>query len=783
MEENDINNNELNDLEENNELEDNVEINNNFYQDFQNDAEYYYENKKLKEIERRKNDIRQFYYSILELFTKKQFKKIIELFSMKEEENSKEKEEDEYQNINYKKEWIFPYLHINSIERVIQNKINKKNKSLKIMSFKKYIDKENNILHSWLLLLEELIKEHKRKKEDIQCFLEFTIEFLLTKCIHLAKYCINHENITEAIYFLSLGIYLINHAHNFFKSPQTFCLSGELLLYLTSILIADNKYDTAKNIINFSVKLLYMSLETIFFFNSNQLSYVIFDILSQEQQNIEPIIKIIFYIAILFYHLGVCYENQAIHYSAFYAYKQSKYFLSIIKELDEDIYTFYDFILDIENRHLMRNRLILFFRKNFKSEKLIEEEVKPKVKIFNPFAMKKHKKEKKFTRLENYISNMDLIDVDNEDPHLFDKVDKRFKTNVNIATKQIHLLDYLMSDDFKKIINNMKKIKINKLDYETIHLIQRQIINIKNNERERLSKKFKNKTKNKSTDLKNFNSKTVNAIPNSKTISSGKKIRVSSEYINSLTILSDINESESLYILLSRPSTAQNDRLKTHKNHKSKFFPSNNIPKRSLTINNINNILSADSSPRKRNSKILSTRIGKNTNKYIIPKYSYDKYLFNKSFMRKKKNLEKQYSNELKFQKKLLKCKEKEKNKPDAFSLKKVQTDCEKFFITTFDKEMMKIREKKFIFGTDYIQNMVRRKIKKANMNRTIAEFRKTKRFNQLFINKENKEEDIDEHNYKYINSLMRDIENINKKEKILQNNFRKKKNLKIQTF
>ena len=151
--------------------------------------------------------------------------------------------------------------------------------------------------------------------------------------------------------------------------------------------------------------------------------------------------------------------------------------------------------------------------------------------------------------------------------------------------------------------------------------------------------------------------------------------------------------------------------------------------------------------------------------------------------MRKKRNLEKQYSNEIEFQKKLLKCKEKEKNKPDVFSLKKVQTDCEKFFITTFDKEMMKIRVKKFIFGTDYIQNMVRRKIKKANMNRTIAEFRKTRRFNQLFINKENKEEDIDEHNYKYINSLMRDIENINKKEKILQSNFRKKKNLKIQIF
>ena len=51
-------------------------------------------------------------------------------------------------------------------------------------------------------------------------------------------------------------------------------------------------------------------------------------------------------------------------------------------------------------------------------------------------------------------------------------------------------------------------------------------------------------------------------------------------------------------------------------------------------------------------SKILSNKPGKNPNKYIIPKYSYDKYLFNKSFMRKKRNLEKQYSNEIEFQKK-----------------------------------------------------------------------------------------------------------------------------------
>jgi hypothetical protein len=122
--------------------------------------------------------------------------------------------------------------------------------------------------------------------------------------------------------------------------------------------------------------------------------------------------------------------------------------------MDEEIFTFYEFIINLENRLLIRNRLIFFYKKSFKQEKLIYEE-KPKIKVYNSFIINKEKKTKKFLNLEEYISNMKLIDADNEDPHLFDKVDKVFKPNVNMATKQIHLLDYLMSDDFKNIINNM----------------------------------------------------------------------------------------------------------------------------------------------------------------------------------------------------------------------------------------------------------------------------------------------------------------------------------------
>ena len=83
-----------------------------------------------------------------------------------------------------------------------------------MISIKKYIDMETIIINKWLLLINELNKENKKKNEDFRCFLEFTVGFILVKCIYMSKYCIYQENIKEAIYFLSLGIYLINHTYN-----------------------------------------------------------------------------------------------------------------------------------------------------------------------------------------------------------------------------------------------------------------------------------------------------------------------------------------------------------------------------------------------------------------------------------------------------------------------------------------------------------------------------------------------------------------------------------------
>ena len=112
-----------------------------------------------------------------------------------------------------------------------------------MINIKKYLDKENKILNIWFSLINEMIKERKKSKEDIQCFLEFSIEFILNKCINLARYCISLENIKVAIYYLSLGIYLINHSYKFFKSPKSYLLSKSLSssFCIESLILFENK--------------------------------------------------------------------------------------------------------------------------------------------------------------------------------------------------------------------------------------------------------------------------------------------------------------------------------------------------------------------------------------------------------------------------------------------------------------------------------------------------------------------------------------------------------------
>ena len=600
-------------------------------------------NENCNDNETEKEEIKLFYDSLTDLLFKKQYKKIIKLLSLKEEEDEKTENEQKEENIN-ESQWILQFIKAISIQKIVEKKNVKYYKSPIIPKFKEYIEKENKIINKWLLFIKELItnKKHNKynNKDYIQCFLEFIVTFILKKISNLSKHCIYQEKYKEAVCFLSLGINLINNSYSFFKSPESFLLCGEIYLFLSSILIGDNNnYKTAKNIISLSCKFFYICMESLLFSNPNCVSYSIFNIKIQEKKNYDIINKIFFYLSLSFYHLGICYENEGFPYSSFYAYKQSKYFASIIKERSSDIHKFYEFLKEIEKRQLLRNRIIIFFEKFVKKEDLIDKEPQAKNR-YKTFNSHREMKRKRFKILEQHISNMKLIDIDKDEPQLFDKINKHYKYNVNLATKQIHLLDYLMSDNFKETIKSMNNIRINKLDKETIEIIQKKIIEIKNNEREKLELKIKSdksvKNKNnKSTEIvikekEHIKSKIMRTISSPKTFNSEKKTRVSSSYKNSNILITDANnnslKTESCFSFNSRPTTANND-----KNYKSpwKYYSLKNLSKRNKILiqekeKNDNNLFNEG-------DKILLSASSKNVNnknlKYKVKKYTYDKFL------------------------------------------------------------------------------------------------------------------------------------------------------------
>ena len=778
------------------------------------------ENANNKELNK-KDEINLLIDSLMDLFCKKQYKKILKLCFTRDDELKvkKEKLEEEKAKIEENivedkdntnsNEWIIYYLQTVSIQKIMQKKNQKYYKITKNNHFNKYIEYENKVINKWLLFIKESIKEYNenkdlKRKDNIQCFLEFIIKFILQKCVTLSKNCIDHKNIKDAVCFLSLGVNLINHTHIFFKSPESFFLCGKIYLFLSSILIGDNNYETPKNFINLACIFFYTSLEALLFSNPKQISYSIFNLLNQDEQNYDILNKTIFYLSTCFYNLGICFENQGFPYDSFYAYKQSKFFSSILEENNQDIKLFYNFVKEIEKRQLMRNRIIIFFERFVTKQDLVDVE-KPIKKVYNEFFANQEKKAKKFLMLENYIANMKLTDVDKDEPNLFDRIDKHFKYNVNLVTKKIHLLDYLMSDNFRDTINNMRKIRINKLDSETIDIIQKKIINIKNNEREKISIKFKNEKnqskKEKEKEKENDNFKTIENIMREKqpinlklrtissanTINSGKKTRVSSSNKNSQNIVTDITlKSESCFSFNSRPTTAQNESNNKHRKYKIGYFTSlKSLSKR-------NQILSFEKSKSKTKTKdseiedlkkgnklTISTspmnKFKKNKKiKFRVPKYSYDKYVFHKSFLKKKNILENQYTSELLFQKQLLKTKHAILNTPEKFNLKDVQENCEKFYYSTFDQELMNARERNIFFNNNKKENSTKPKDKKW-----INTFLSSQKAKDIILNElvnKNKEEKIfspNKNNKEYIDKLFRDIIYLNEKEKLIEKNIK----------
>ena len=139
-----------------------------------------------------------------------------------------------------------------TLQKILDNKISNYYNSNKIPRFYYYLEGVNKDINNWIILAKELLFE--KDKKYFGAFIEFIISFILKSCLILAKKYIHSLYIKDAILALSLGVRMISCNISYFYSPDSYFLAGEIFLFFSSLLIAQNNYKTA---INLNFKLVY----------------------------------------------------------------------------------------------------------------------------------------------------------------------------------------------------------------------------------------------------------------------------------------------------------------------------------------------------------------------------------------------------------------------------------------------------------------------------------------------------------------------------------------------
>ena len=741
------------------------------------------ENEEIEEEEKKEIDpskeIKLLYESLIGLYSKKQFKKILKAMILKS---------DKEENFNLL-EWKLLFVRTLTFFRILSKKNSTYHKSSKVPYFSEYIQKVNKDINNWISFTQELRFQNKIKYID--SFIEFIILFLLQKINILSKHCIHSGHIKDAISFLSLGIRLINKTFHFFASPDSYEIASDIFLSLSSFMIAEENFNSAKNFIIISIKFSVLCLEIKLF--KSGINYSVFNFLNYKNE-LSHFSKIFFNLTIAFYHLGICYENESDPYNAFFAMNTSKYFGKILDNYK--ISNFIEIVKYIETRLLMRNRILLFFEKNVKKEEVEEDVVEVKKECYMLFD-REEKRSQKFKLIENKVEKIKLSEVDDDEPDLFMKVGcKPLREKVLKTTKQINLLNYLMSDDFKEVVNQIKTLKINKLDKSTINLIQKKIISLKNNQREKLEKENNNKNrrikmkmsiekKEKFKLMKNPNkSNTISTSAYTLTSSSIKKPRINSAYksVNRQNILTtyDHQSTKSLKTYIERPLTSRSiysspskylssfDNNNYQSNKKLFFYSKDKVANNKNYLYTASNYNSSSKTERAKKPKNVF-----GYNPKFIPKYNYNKYYFNKRFRNKYKYLETQYDKEITFQKQLLSTKfnkEVESIKLKPVNIRDIYKKVDEYYYTTFENELMNAKEKQIIFDKNELMNLNKSKSPRRVLSNEQKIFSYKNKGNKNYYSSNQ----INEINEDCINDITNKILKISSKEKEILNKKRK---------
>ena len=421
----------------------------------------------ISEEENTEEKFNKIFGNLMEHFNKNKFRNVF---------SEIDKNEISYYKLNISNSLVFTHLQIRCAFEIIDKKFFKYFGKQRIKGMNNWL----NIIDNLIIKLQNLISILPLIQQTDQ--FELLARYYLINYYNNSLYCYHQNKFNDSISFLSLCSKLIFSISKYITNPKIIHITEKIYLFKTVYFISDSDFLTAINYLNTILRLCFREIDILYYLycqNQNKKNFVF------EDQS--SVIDINFNLAICFYQLGYCFENLNDIEKAETAYQQSKFIC--INFIRKDYSDICKFINDIAFR-IKNYRNIINCIQNFDIESLNYDSENEKKNNFYPiYRPFQFGKVKKFKRIQSFVEHLKLNDIDDDEKNLFNEIGKKNKSKAVIRmTKDIKLLNYLSSNNFKSTIVKMKKIELSKMNRETKNIIQKKINSIKLNKKSQLRK-------------------------------------------------------------------------------------------------------------------------------------------------------------------------------------------------------------------------------------------------------------------------------------------------------
>ena len=564
---------------------------------------------------------------------------------------------------NSKGYWKIQELKLNCICKIISHKLNKYENN-KAKSYESWNKRQEKILDKWLDSLK-----NDKIVTDLEVQLEYINYYVLVQLYNHALFSLYDKKIGNCTSFLGLAERVIKTIIDSSLNANIINISQKIFLFISSLLISDNDFQTA---ISYQKQSLRLSLKEINFrLDSDE--HLAFDTFTITQQYYLE--KIFINIVAGLYQRGICEENLGSIIKAIETYRQARWFSKFVKNSYELIS---NLLVDVESRSVKYFHAIKNFQNELKSEEKKTAKELKKIEKKAVFNKEVHLNENNLEKYDETIKIINKLKI----PKIEEALNKKCSENLTEILSTIKLVNNFLSEKFKGLVKNMTKLDVVNVEKNMISKIER----LRNEEKieEKYFERIANEkelikslgrplsTKNKETDHRLINRPESCSKKETEKVSYDipTKIMTTISHANEATTLNNNNDD------ISTPICTKEIYLKTD----IKSFD-NNKTKQSQ-------ILSYSTETHQRVRSAYSRKQFNNEN---VPLYKIDDFVFNKNYNKKIDYFKAISNREINFQKKLLGLKKNEKIYVPEFDIVKTKEDCEGFFRRTFSNKKKKI--------------------------------------------------------------------------------------------